>query len=202
MVDDDPPGAKITLESLMIMPPGLRKFALATHLTLSVGWVGAVVAYLALDITVATSQDPPMVRAAWIAMGVVVSWAIVPLAFGSLLTGLVTALGTKWGLLRHWWVLISLLLTVVATLVLLSEAGVIGRLATVAANPVTSDAELLALPPTLVHSVGGLLVLLVIQVLNVYKPQGMTPYGWRRQQEQRIAMQRRNEGEQRTALTP
>jgi hypothetical protein len=28
-------------------------------------------------------------------------------------------------------------------------------------------------------------VLLVILVLNVYKPQGMTRYGWRKQQEER-----------------
>jgi hypothetical protein len=183
----------------MIMPPGLRKFALATHLTVSVGWVGAVGGYLALDVSVATSQDPQIVRAAWIAMDVVVSWAIVPLAVGSLLTGLVMALGTKWGLFRHWWVLVSLVLTVVAIRVLLSEADVIGHMAATAANPATSDAELLALPPTLVHSVGGLLVLLVIQVLNVYKPQGMTRYGWRKQQEQRRAMQRRDEGEHRRA---
>jgi len=169
----------------MIMPPRLRKFALATHLTCSVGWLGAVAAYLALDITVATSQDPGLVRAAWIAMGLVAAWAIVPLAVASLLTGPIMALGTKWGLFRHWWVLISLLLTVVATLVLVSEAGLIGRMAAIAADQTTSDDVLLALPPTLVHSVGGLLVLLVIQVLNVYKPQGLTPYGWRKQQEER-----------------
>lgn len=169
----------------MIMPPRLRKLALATHLTCSVGWLGAVVAYLALDITVATSQDPGLVRAAWIAMGLVAAWAIVPLAIASLLTGLVMAVGTKWGLFRHWWVLISLLLTVVATLVLLSEAGLISRMAAIAADPTMSDGDLLALPPTLVHSVGGVLVLLVIQVLNVYKPQGLTPYGWRKQLEER-----------------
>ena len=44
----------------------------------------------------------------------------------------------------------------------------------------------LAVPGTLPHSVGGLLVLLVIQVLNVYKPKGLTPYGWRKQQERRL----------------
>jgi hypothetical protein len=27
--------------------------------------------------------------------------------------------------------------------------------------------------------------LLVVQVLNIYKPQGVTPYGWRKQQEER-----------------
>jgi hypothetical protein len=112
----------------MIMPPGLRKLALAVHLTCSVGWLGAVVTYLALDLTVSTSQDPQLVRAVWIAMGVVTSSTIVPLALASLLTGLVMSLGTKWGLFRHWWVLISLVLTVVATLVLLSEAGLIGRM--------------------------------------------------------------------------
>ena len=174
----------------MTMKPGLRKLALATHLSVSVGWVGAVVAYLALDVTVATSQDPQMLRAAWAAMGLVVSRAIVPLAFAALLTGLVMSLGTKWGLIRHWWVLISFVLTVVATLVLLSETRVISASAAIAADPTTSIDELRALPSTLPHSVGGLLVLLVIQVLNVYKPQGMTRYGWRKQQEQRMALQR------------
>ncbi len=178
----------------MIMPPRLRKFALATHLTCSVGWLGAVIGYLALDITVATSQDPGLVRAAWIAMGLVAAWAIVPLAIASLLTGLVMAVGTKWGLFRHWWVLISLLLTALATLVLLSEAGLISRMAAIAADPTTSDGDILALPPTLVHSVGGVLVLLVIQVLNVYKPQGLTPYGWRKQQADRRRHERQPVG--------
>ncbi len=95
------------------------------------------------------------------------------------------SLGTRWGLFRHWWVVISLLLTVAATLVLLSEAGVISHTAAIAADPATTDTELRALPPTLPHWVGGLGVLLVIQVMNVYKPQGLTPYGWRKQQEER-----------------
>jgi uncharacterized membrane protein len=169
----------------MTMPPGLRKFALAAHLTCSIGWLGAVLAYLVLDMTVATSDDPRLVRAAWMAMGLVTSSAIVPLAVVSLATGLVMALGTKWGLFRHWWVLISFLLTVFATVVLLSEAGLIRQMANVAADPARSDADLLALPNTLPHSAGGLLVLLVVQVLNVYKPQGLTAYGWRKQQEER-----------------
>lgn len=167
------------------MGPRLRKLMLATHLSCSVGWLGAVAAYLTLDVTIATAQEPQTLRAAWIGMGLVVSWAIVPLAFASFLTGLVISLGTKWGLFRHWWVVISLLLTLAAGLVLLQEAGVIGHAATIAADPTTSDLELSALPPTLPHSVGGMVVLLIIQVMNVYKPQGLTPYGWRKQQEER-----------------
>jgi hypothetical protein len=45
------------------------------------------------------------------------------------------------------------------------------------------------LPGELLHAGVGLLVLLVIQALNVYKPQGMTPYGWRKQHEQRKVSQ-------------
>jgi hypothetical protein len=169
----------------MTMPPPVRKLALAIHLTSSGGWLGAVAAYLVLDLTVATSDHPPLVRGAWMAMGLVTASAIVPLAIASLLTGLVMSLGTKWGLFRHWWVLISLLLTILATLVLLSEASVVSQLAAIAADPATSDERLLSLPPTLLHSLGGLAVLLVIQGLNVLKPQGLTPYGWRKQQEER-----------------
>jgi hypothetical protein len=167
------------------MSQRVRKVALAIHLSCSVGWIGAVVAYLALDLAVATSSDPQLVRGAWIAMGVVVASVIVPLALTTLVTGLVMSFGTKWGLVRHWWVLISLLLTILATLVLLPEAGMVSRIAALAAEPFTSDAEVLGYPPTLLHSVGGLVVLLLVQVLNVYKPQGLTPFGWRKQEEER-----------------
>jgi hypothetical protein len=48
----------------------------------------------------------------------------------------------------------------------------------------------------LLHSIGGTIVLLVILVLNLYKPRGMTPYGWRKQQKERTRE------EERTALVP
>lgn len=169
----------------MLLRPGLRKIVLAVHLASSVGWFGAVAAYLVLDLTVAGSNDATVVRGAWIAMGLVVSWVIVPLALASVATGLLISVGTRWGLVRHWWVLISLALTIVAVVVLLSEAGLVTRMASRAADPATSGAELLAIPSTLLHSVGGLAVLTVVLVLNVAKPQGLTPYGWRKQQEER-----------------
>ena len=170
----------------MTMTPGLRKFALTTHITTSVGWIGAVVAYLALDITVATSQDAQTLRAAWIAMGLIARWAIVPLALASFLTGLVMSLGTPWGLFRHYWVLITLVLTILATVVLLLHMPTVSALADVART--ADGAALGGLGGDLFHAGGGLLVLLVITVLNVYKPRGLTPYGWRKQHEQRTLL--------------
>jgi hypothetical protein len=169
----------------MTMSPGVRKFALAVHLTLSVGWIGAVAAYIALDVSTVSSQDAQTLRAAYLSMKSVARNVIVPLAFASLITGLVMSVGTKWGLFRHYWVVISLVLTIIATLVLLGEAQTISNLAARAADPTTSNHELRALPSTLPHSVGGTVVLVVVLVLNIYKPQGLTRYGWRKQQERR-----------------
>ena len=174
----------------MNMKPRLRKFALAAHITLAVGWIGAVAGYIALDVAAATSQDAQTLRAAYLAMELIAWYVIVPLAFASLLTGFVMSLGTKWGLFRHYWVLISLLLTIIATIVLLVETQTISYFAEIAADPTRSSDDLRALGSTLVHSVGGIVVLLVILVLNVYKPRGMTRYGWRMQQQE----ERRNKG--------
>jgi hypothetical protein len=167
------------------MKPGLRKLALAVHLPLSVGWIGAVAAYVALDVAAATSRDGQTLRAAYIGMGLIAGSVIVPLAFASLLTGLAVSVGTKWGLIRHWWVVISLLLTIFATVVLMVETRTISAFAAVAADPTSSTDDLRALGSTLVHSVGGTLVLLTILGLNVFKPPGLTPYGWRKQEEER-----------------
>ena len=167
------------------MPPALRKFTLAVHLTVSVGWVGAVAGYIALDVTAATGRDTDTLRFAFLGMERIAVNVIVPLALASLPTGLIVSLGTKWGLFRHYWLLISLVLTTLATLVLLSETRVISAYADMAADPTTTSEELRGLGSTLVHSVGGTLVLLVILVLNVYKPRGLTRYGWRKQQEER-----------------
>lgn len=165
----------------MRFAPGMRKFVLSTHITTSVGWLGAVLAYLALDITATTGQDVETVRAAYVAMAIMISYAIVPLALASTIIGIVTALGTPWGLLRHYWILVKLLLTVFAATVLLIEASTVRHLADAA----TSGIDPRELPGTLLHSIGGSVVLLLVMVLSAYKPRGVTRYGWRRQQEQR-----------------
>lgn len=167
----------------MTMTPRLRKFVLTAHVTSSVGWLGAVIAYLALAVAALTKQDAQTVRAAWLAMEVTGWFVIVPLALTSLLIGIVQSLGTPWGLFRHYWVLVKFLLTVIATLILLLHMPAVSYLAGVAAT--TDSANLGGLRGELLHAGGGLLVLLVATTLSVYKPQGMTPYGWRKQHEQR-----------------
>lgn len=57
---------------------------------------------LALAVAALTSRDAHTARGTWIAMELTGWFAIVPLALGSLLTGLAVSLGTTWGLFRHY----------------------------------------------------------------------------------------------------
>jgi hypothetical protein len=65
----------------MQMTAGVRKIALTTHVTSSVGWLGAVAAFLALAIAGVASNDSQLVRAAYLAMHLTTWFVIVPLSF-------------------------------------------------------------------------------------------------------------------------
>jgi hypothetical protein len=166
----------------MTLTPLLRKLTLTAHVTASVGWLGALAVFLAHALASLISRDEQMVRAASLAMGLTAWFVILPLSLTSVTTGLVQALGTAWGLFRHYWIFFKLLLTTLATIVLLLKLGPISYLADVAAETTFSSADLIGLRTSLmVHAGGGLLVLLAAATLAVYKPQGMTRYGVRKQ---------------------
>ena len=69
---------------MMLMKPALRKFALTAHVTTTVGWLGAVAAYVALVIALLASQDVQTVRATYLAMKVILWFVIIPFGCGSI----------------------------------------------------------------------------------------------------------------------
>ena len=170
----------------MTMRPGVRRAALVGHVTSSVGWLGAVAAFLALAVAALHTADDARMRALYVAMEVL-GWAVlVPLAATSLLSGVVQSLGTPWGLFRHWWVIVKLLITVVATGILLAYTSTLSLLADAARERGGSVGLLPSTSPVL-HSGAALLVLLAAAALSVYKPRGLTRHGWRVQQAARSA---------------
>jgi hypothetical protein len=164
------------------MPPRLRKFALTAHVACSVGWLGAVAGFLALAIAGLTSHDAQTVRSVYVAMDVIGWFVLVPLSLASLLTGLVQSLGTTWGLFRHYWVIVKLAITVLATLILLLYTQTLGSLADLATKTALSGNDLDAVRSSspVLHAGAALVLLLVATTLAVYKPQGMTRYGRKR----------------------
>ncbi len=164
----------------MTLTPRARKLVLTAHVVSSVGWLGAITVFLGLAVAGLTVQDAEKVRAAYLAMNLTAWSVLVPLAVASLLTGIVQSLGTSWGLFRHYWVLAKLVITVVATAVLLLYTQTIGSLADMAAEQ--RELGELRSPSPVVHAAIALMLLLVTTALAVYKPRGLTRYGWRKQQ--------------------
>lgn len=168
----------------MTISPWLRKAALTAHVTSSLGWFGAVAAFLALAIAGVRSSEPLGVRAAYLAMDTTAWAVIVPLCVATLVTGLVQSLGTPWGLVRHYWVIAKVLLTAPASAILLLHMRPISHLADVASTRELAAGDERQVRIQLIANAGAaLLVLLVTTVLSIYKPRGVTPYGQRKQRE-------------------
>lgn len=161
----------------------LRRLVLVVHLIFSLGWIGGAFAYLVLGLAAATSGKPATYVAMWTAMELVGWRALVPLAVGSLASGVCLGLVTPWGLLQHYWVAVSLVATSLATLVLVQHMADVS----VIVDRVRDDVDAPHPGGDLVHTLGGLATLLAITGLNVVKPKGLTRRGWRRQQAQRAA---------------
>ncbi|GCE07494.1 DUF2269 domain-containing protein [Dictyobacter aurantiacus] len=156
----------------MIMTPRLRKCALTIHVILSVGWIGAVVSFLALVIAEMTSRDVAAARTATLAIELTVWWVIVPFSFTALGSGLISSLFTPWGLFRYYWVLVKFVINVFACFELLGYVRSLSTMAGISGYDVLRGSA-------------AILVLIVATVLSVYKPRGMTRYGWRKQHEER-----------------
>ena len=176
----------------MVMTPHLRKFAITVHIVTSVGWLGAVVAYLALAIVGLSSHDASVARACYHSMALIGPFVIIPFSLATLLTGFAEAVGTRWGVFQHWWVAAKLVLTAVATVILLRHMPAVISMAVVAADPSLSLDNFRAQRLQLIlHAVGGVLVLLTTTVLSVYKPWGLTPFA-RRQDVERVQVPSRD----------
>jgi len=164
------------------MTPRAQQFALTTHITFSVGWLGAVVGFLALAIAGLTSEDGQIVRAAYLATQIIAWFVILPFCVGAQVTGLVQSLGTQWGLFRYYWVSVKFFLSIAATILLLLHLQPIDYLADAVVGNFLAMTDLRGMRVQLVvDAIAAVVVLLVNTTLSVYKPWGKTRYGLRKE---------------------
>lgn len=161
----------------MPMNPPLRRLMLAVHVATSVGWLGAVAAFLVLSLAGLSALDGERIRACYLAMDLIGRYLIVPLSAMALASGLIQSLGTQWGLFHHYWVAAKFGLTVAATIGLLvhqftAVAAAADRASRLAPELLRDPAlqglgQQLALDAAL-----AIAVLLTTTALSVYKPWG------------------------------
>lgn len=164
------------------MGPRLRRVVLTAHVVSAVGWIGAVAAYGVLALAASTSERAETVRAGFVAMELLY-FVLVPLAAVALVTGLAQALGTNWGLFRHYWVLAKFVLTLAAFTVMLLNLDTVSAHADHVVH--TPAADLPGAGHDLQHAGGGLAILLAAAILGVYKPRRLTRYGRRKRERAR-----------------
>lgn len=159
------------------MTPLWRKAGLVVHVASSVGWIGAVFTSLVVAAIALGTEDAQIVRAAYLVLEPLGWYTLVPLSLASLASGLVQSLGTRWGLLRHYWVIVKLTMNVFATGVLLLYMQTLDHLSAAARTAATDAAAIgVRTPSPMIHAAAAIALLLVALVLSVYKPRGETGF--------------------------
>jgi len=167
------------------MPHRIRNLVLTLHVVISVGWIGIEAGLLALGLTSLYTRDPEVLWTAYVAIGLFGRIFIVPVSIGALVTGVLLSIGTPWGLLRHYWVLIKFVPTVALTAggILVLNQRLQEAVTWVSGIP--GDALTSAYVGTLRFQVVvavsvALLLLITATTLSVYKPWGSTRFGQRK----------------------
>lgn len=156
------------------LPQRWRKAVLTLHVTVAVGWVGIEIAQLLLGLVGLSSDDAGVVRATRVVMEILGIELIAIMAWTTLLTGLLLATATQWGLLKHYWIVTKLVINIV----LMLDGHFFLQ------HWLREQAEMGTAPESvslrLVISMSIALALLVsATALSVYKPWGKTPRGRR-----------------------
>ena len=165
--------------------PSRYKLLLTSHILVSVGWLGTVFAKLVLGLVAVRTSEPELARALLLAMNVV-NLAFPPIAIATIVTGVLLSLGTRWGLLQHYWVIAKQALTVgvIVTAVRLGDRLIQQSAAGASGQALDSGTLLgivgLAALPLIALSLVHLVMLGLATVLSVYKPWGLTPFGRRK----------------------
>jgi hypothetical protein len=163
------------------LSPTLRKAMLVLHVISGVGWMGVDIALLVLLISARTTSDPILVASGLNALRMIVPVAVPPLSISSVVTGLILGLGTPWGLLRYWWVLVKLVLSLIMTiLVFVALVPGVNSISVLVATGTSADTLRASLGPLLTGllfpPIVSFLMLGIATILSIFKPWRRTPW--------------------------
>ncbi len=148
-----------------------RKAWLAVHIVSAGAWIGIDVVLAVLVFTAMLTDDPSLAAVCYQALRLFAVWPVLVAGLVCLGSGVMLGLGSRYGVVRYWWVAIKLVLNVVLTvlgLILLrpavGEAAVYGQSLLAGIPGVPPD---LVFPPIVSPA-----CLLAAVLLSIYKPGG------------------------------
>lgn len=163
------------------LSPNTYKTLLAAHILTSVSWLGIVVAKIALGLA-AVSATQVNVEDVLVIYTSIMNPLFPPAAILTILTGVLLSLGTRWGLLDHYWVVAKLILSiaVIVTAVRIGDR-MLEQTLNVPAGSLGNDRALLGVVATaltaLSMSIAHAGMLALATILSVFKPWGRTCFG-------------------------
>ncbi len=161
----------------MRLPRRVRRATVFVHVLVAIAWVGVDLVVGALSLTGLRTEDPRTMATAYTAIGMFAVPLMLALGLLTLATGVTLSLGTRYGLLRHWWVVVKLVANLVLTVLVVVALRPV--LAEATAQAATVDPSLpgrlarvrvdLVFPPLVSTT-----TLLAAAWLGWYKPWGTT----------------------------
>ncbi|UPK75276.1 hypothetical protein MU582_01150 [Nocardioidaceae bacterium SCSIO 66511] len=152
----------------------LRKTMLVTHIASAAAWIGIDVVIALLTVVSLVTDDVQTQAVAYRALGMIAVWPMFTAGLVCLTTGVLLGLGTKYGLLRYWWVTIKLCLNIILTTLVLvalrpgvNDLDAYGRAVLAGETPSPVDTGQMGFPPTV-----SLTALTIAVTLSVFKPWG------------------------------
>lgn len=99
------------------LSPNVRRTLLTVHIVAGVGLLGDVAAVLAINVRAAGTADPALAAASYDLLAMFTVLFGIPLSLIGLASGITLGLSSKWGVLRHGWVMAKLALLIGVILV-------------------------------------------------------------------------------------
>lgn len=151
-----------------------RKGFLLVHILSAGAWVGIDIVIGVLVATALLADEARTTALAYQALGLFAVWPMFITGVVCLASGIVLGLGTRYGLVRYWWVLVKLVLNVVlVTLVFFALPGGVAAAVAYGEGLASGGPNLPAAPSDIVFPpVVSSTALLIAFLLAVYKPWG------------------------------
>ncbi|WP_340682674.1 hypothetical protein LCL61_28945 [Amycolatopsis coloradensis] len=157
------------------LSPGKRKLWVMLHVGLSVSWLGIAISMVVLSTVGYATENAELRHGAYELMHIFDLFIVIPTMMLSIITGLVVSLGSKWGLAKHWWVLLKLVIALGIPAVAIVESQWVQELAERTLDPAAEPGAtgLTLMICMIVFSAA----LWTATYLSVFKPGGKTRWG-------------------------
>jgi hypothetical protein len=150
-----------------------RKSVLLVHIASAGAWLGIDVVMAVLVFTALFTDDDRTKALSFQALELVAVWPLLTMGMLCLLTGVLLGLGSRYGLVRYWWVAVKLTLNLVLSgLVLVALAPEVADAAERARQFDAGVAAPLGVGDLVFPPIVSPTALLVAMVLAVFKPWG------------------------------